>query len=219
MDTKQLQDLFGEFLQALGLHRPDQVPTGFSITLSELFALMALATMAPMSQQVLAEHLHLEKSTVSRLIRHLERRGWVKRMRDLHDTRMFRLHLSEEGHEAAVRLAKSLTERHELLLAELKPDEQEALAYGLSALIRVTSVHLSGCDPTWLMKGMTLWIDCDQVNELHAKLEAAGATIITPPYDGPFGWTFVFVDPDGYRLTANENPWDRFPLGGRPQRQ
>ncbi len=77
--------------------------------------------------------------------------------------------------------------------------------------------------PGW---GVTLWIDCDHVNELHAKLEAAGATIITPPYDGPiitppydgpFGRTFVFADPDGYRLTANENPWDRFPLGGRPQ--
>jgi hypothetical protein len=33
-------------------------------------------------------------------------------------------------------LAKRLTLRHERLLAELKPDEQEALAYGLSALIR-----------------------------------------------------------------------------------
>jgi hypothetical protein len=29
-----------------------------------------------------------------------------------------------------------LTERHERLLAVLKPDEQEALAYGLAALIR-----------------------------------------------------------------------------------
>ena len=86
MDTKQLQDLFGEFLQALGLHWPDQMPTGFSITLSEMFALMALAAGAPMSQQVLAEHLHLEKSTVSRLIRHLEQRGWVKRVRQIpHD--------------------------------------------------------------------------------------------------------------------------------------
>ena len=65
--------------------------------------------------------------------------------------------------------------------------------------------------PGW---GMTLWIDCDQVNELHAKLEAAGVSIITPPFDGPFGRTIVFADPDGYRLTANENPWDRFPLGG-----
>ncbi len=136
MDTKQLQDLFGEFLQALGLQRPDQVPAGFSVSLSEMFALIELAAGEPMPQQVLAEHLHLEKSTVSRLIKHLEQRGWVRRVRDLHDTRMFRLHLSDEGHEAAARLVKSLTERHERLLAELKPDEQEALAYGLSALIR-----------------------------------------------------------------------------------
>ena len=69
--------------------------------------------------------------------------------------------------------------------------------------------------PGW---GVALWIDCDNVNELHAKMEAAGATIIQQPYDGPFGRTFVFADPDGYRITANENPWDRFPLGGKLQR-
>jgi len=136
MDTKQLQELFGEFLQALGLHRPDQMPTGFSLSLSEMFALLALSGEAPMSQQVLAEQLHLEKSTVSRLITHLEQRGWVKRVRDLHDTRMFRLQLSDEGHKQASHLVKSLAERHQRLLAALKPDEQEALAYGLSALIR-----------------------------------------------------------------------------------
>jgi predicted enzyme related to lactoylglutathione lyase len=62
--------------------------------------------------------------------------------------------------------------------------------------------------------GMTLWIDCDSVDELHVRLEAAGAAIIKSPYDGQFGRTFVFADPDGYRITANENPWDRFPLGG-----
>lgn len=66
--------------------------------------------------------------------------------------------------------------------------------------------------------GMTLWLDCDNVNELHATLEKAGATIVTPPFDGPFGRTFIFTDPDGYRITANVNPWERFPLGGRHQR-
>ncbi len=65
--------------------------------------------------------------------------------------------------------------------------------------------------------GVTLWLDCDQVDELSAKLEAAGSTIIKPPFDGPFGRTFVFADPDGYRITANQNPWERFPLGGRQQ--
>jgi predicted enzyme related to lactoylglutathione lyase len=62
---------------------------------------------------------------------------------------------------------------------------------------------------------MALWIDCDQINELHAKMEVVGPTIIQPPYDGPFGRTFVFADPDGYRTTANENPWDWFHLGVR----
>jgi predicted enzyme related to lactoylglutathione lyase len=38
--------------------------------------------------------------------------------------------------------------------------------------------------------GVALWIDCDHVDELHAKLAAAGATIITSPFDGPFGRTF-----------------------------
>ena len=63
--------------------------------------------------------------------------------------------------------------------------------------------------------GVTLWIDCDHVNEMHAKVAAAGATVIQEPYDSPFGRAFVFADPDGYRITINENPWDRFPLGGR----
>ncbi|HEY7123127.1 MAG TPA: VOC family protein [Ktedonobacterales bacterium] len=69
--------------------------------------------------------------------------------------------------------------------------------------------------PGW---GVTLWIDCDQVDALHAKVEAAGATIIKPPFDSPFGRAFIFADPDGYRITVNENPWDRFPLGGRRQK-
>src|SRR5258708_33262842 len=106
MDTRQLQELFGEFLQTLGLHRPDQVPTGFSLSLSEMFALLALSAEAPMSQQVLAEQLHLEKSTVSRLVTHLEQRGWVKRVRDLHGTRLFRLPLSGAGHKQAAHPAK-----------------------------------------------------------------------------------------------------------------
>ena len=63
--------------------------------------------------------------------------------------------------------------------------------------------------------GVTLWIDCDSVDELHAKMQAAGATIVQPPFNSPFGRAFIIADPDGYRITINENPWDRFPLGGR----
>jgi len=81
--------------------------------------------------------------------------------------------------------------------------------------LRQSTVNLHEAQqPGW---GVALWIDCDNVDELCARMEGAGATIITRPFDGPFGRTFVFADPDGYRITANQNPWDRFPLGGRNQ--
>src|SRR5438094_10581219 len=118
MDIKQLQELFSEFLQALGLHRPDQVPTGFSLSLSEMFALLALSAEAPMSQQELAEQLHLAKSTVSRLVRHLQQRGWVKRVRDLHDTPLFRRQISDAGHKQASHLAGSRAERRARLVQD-----------------------------------------------------------------------------------------------------
>src|SRR2546421_13088785 len=131
MDTKQLQELFGEFLQALGLHRPDQMPTGFSISLSEMFALMALAAGAPMSQQVLAEQLHLEKSTVSRLIKHLERRGGGERVGGLYDTRILRLHFGDGGDEGGSRLARGAGERQYRLPGGIKTGQQERLPAGL----------------------------------------------------------------------------------------
>jgi predicted enzyme related to lactoylglutathione lyase len=65
--------------------------------------------------------------------------------------------------------------------------------------------------------GVALWFDCDDIDGLYTKLQAAGTIIIRPPFDSPFGRAMVFQDPDGYQLTANKNDWDRFPLGGKFQ--
>ena len=52
--------------------------------------------------------------------------------------------------------------------------------------------------------GVSLWFACDDAEGLHAKLAMAGAVIVSPPGDGPFGRFFVFRDPDGYTLTAHQ---------------
>lgn len=81
--------------------------------------------------------------------------------------------------------------------------------------IRRASLDLNEApQPGW---GVALWIDCDDVDTLYARLKQADVLIIRPPFDGPFGRTVVFTDPDNYQITANQNPWDRFPLGGKPQ--
>lgn len=95
-------------------------------------------------------------------------------------------------------------------------DTADAVVFDTNSIpfaLRAANVDLAEApQPGW---GVTLWIDCDAVDELHARLQEAGATIVRPPFDSPFGRAFIIADPDGYRITVNENPWDRFPLGGR----
>lgn len=52
--------------------------------------------------------------------------------------------------------------------------------------------------------GVSLWIACDDAEDLHASLIAAGVAVVTPPADGPFGRFFSFRDPDGYAITAHQ---------------
>ena len=51
--------------------------------------------------------------------------------------------------------------------------------------------------------GVALWLHSTDAQELHDSLEAAAVPIVTPPFDGPFGRTFAFADPDGYVVTIH----------------
>lgn len=67
--------------------------------------------------------------------------------------------------------------------------------------IREPSVDLDAANR--LGWGVALWFACDDANQLCADLAAAGTPIVQQPFDGPFGRTFVFADPDGYLVTAH----------------
>jgi predicted enzyme related to lactoylglutathione lyase len=48
-----------------------------------------------------------------------------------------------------------------------------------------------------------LWQKSDDPQQLHDDLAAAGVPITVEPFDGPFGRTFSFADPDGYVVTVH----------------
>ena len=51
--------------------------------------------------------------------------------------------------------------------------------------------------------GVALWLRADDAQALHDDLAAADVRIVAPPFDGPFGRTFTFADPDGYAVTVH----------------
>ncbi|MCU1422583.1 MAG: glyoxalase [Microbacteriaceae bacterium] len=52
--------------------------------------------------------------------------------------------------------------------------------------------------------GVALWLHDPDGSALYERLVAAGATIVAEPFEGPFGTTFVFRDPDGYSVTIHD---------------
>src|SRR5690242_12780986 len=51
--------------------------------------------------------------------------------------------------------------------------------------------------------GVAIWLKADDPQALHDRLVDAGVRVVTEPFDGPFGRTFVFADPDGYAVTIH----------------
>ena len=136
MEKNSFDQLLLDVFREMGVHRPEQILPGWSLSLSDIYALGILAERAPLSQQDLGNALALEKSSVSRLVQQLERRGWVTRERDDHDSRLRLLRLSEEGTRINGMIGAHMHERHAELFQQLSPDEQTALLAGLTALRR-----------------------------------------------------------------------------------
>ena len=52
--------------------------------------------------------------------------------------------------------------------------------------------------------GVVLWLGADDAQAVHDELAAHDVPITVPPFDGPFGRTFTFTDPDGYAITVHD---------------
>jgi DNA-binding MarR family transcriptional regulator len=125
----QLHELFVELVRIVSAWHLD-------LSVSQTLALHALDTDPPLSQQELAARLRLEKSSVSRLVADLERRGLLERQRDENNRRLYRLRLTDAGRVAHADLAAAFHRHYDRGAAALTPAEREALIVGLSAFLR-----------------------------------------------------------------------------------
>ena len=137
MEKNSFDQLLMDVFREMGAHRPEQLLPGWSLSLSEIYALSTLAERAPLSQQELGAALALEKSSISRLVQQLEQRGWVTRERDVRDSRLRLLRLTEQGVRMTAEMQRRMHGHHDEAFRQLTPDEQRALLRGLSALRRV----------------------------------------------------------------------------------
>jgi len=122
-------------VRAFGLHRPDQTPCGQPISVAEAHALMELSGRQILSQNELTTRLGLEKSTVSRLVKKMCDRHWIKPTRSDTDRRIVELSLTSTGQQVAEKLAIARQQKFEQILSNIPEDRQAAVLDALNILV------------------------------------------------------------------------------------
>ena len=130
----ELQNELVGFVRNFGMLQTERTPCGLELHISEAHALSEIATHPHITQQVLANRLRLQKSTVSRLVTQLVTRGWVQRAAHPIDRRAQTLSLTTAGRDVAERLERARTRRFEALLDALPTADRREIVRAVALL-------------------------------------------------------------------------------------
>lgn len=104
----------------------------FGLTRAQWAVLAMLANRNGLSQSELADELEIEKSTVGRLIDHVEASGWVERRPMATDRRLWRVYLTERAHPLIERVTEVILATRTEMLEGLSVGQQRRLSDGLA---------------------------------------------------------------------------------------
>ncbi len=111
----------------------------YDVSVTQCYALDALMILGSMSQNNLAQHLYLDKSTASRVVDSLENKGYLNREIDANDARSKILSVTPEGVELYKKIEHDLIKEMQNLIEDLDPEIRGATIHLISRLARTAS--------------------------------------------------------------------------------
>ena len=123
-DVLQLRGVVQQFIRSFGLLEQTKTPCGFSLSLSQVFALQELEKQT-LTITELAEKLQLERSSVSRLVDALVKGGFVFRELNEKNRREVILSLTEKGTRSIQRVREQSVEFYSSILNKMSKTEQD----------------------------------------------------------------------------------------------
>jgi MarR family 2-MHQ and catechol resistance regulon transcriptional repressor len=113
------------------------------ISVTQCYALEALARLGPRTLNELAAELYLDKSTASRVVTTLERKAYVTRQAHPQDKRAVSIDLTAAGRRLLDRIQRDLVEETRQLLSEFEPAVRAAAPVLLDRLARAAERRLA----------------------------------------------------------------------------
>ncbi|NUO81976.1 MarR family transcriptional regulator [candidate division KSB1 bacterium] len=115
------------------------------VTVSQCYALDVLGEQGEISMVQLARHLFLDKSTATRTIDPLVKRGLVERRFSEQDRRGILVRLTAEGEKLRQEILSGLRASQEHILAQIPEEKRESVLEGLELLSHAVHEWLATC--------------------------------------------------------------------------
>lgn len=144
-DTEELYDALEDLLRVYQFRDRDRICC-FDVSVSQCYALEGLVRRGAMTLNDLAAYLYLDKSTASRVVDALERKGYVARSPHPKDRRALLLEATAQGRALEGKIRESILAEERQLLADFTPEVRQGMTQVLRRLARaaVASVETGG---------------------------------------------------------------------------
>jgi len=143
-DTRSFYEALSELIRVYQFRDRDRICC-HDVSITQCYALEALARERAMTLNDLASHLYLDKSTTSRVVDALERKGYVVRTEHPADGRALRLKITGAGRALHGRILNDILAEEEALLAEFNPEVRRSMTQVFIRLAKTAEGRLTSC--------------------------------------------------------------------------
>jgi MarR family transcriptional regulator, 2-MHQ and catechol-resistance regulon repressor len=150
-DAAALHEALSELVRVYQFRDRDRICC-HDISVTQCYALEALLRRGPSGLNELAAELYLDKSTASRVVATLERKGYVSRAPHAEDGRAIVLTVTPAGRRLHDRIRRDLIAEAKQLLEDFEPEVREGAARLIRRLARSAAARSgvapgAGCRP------------------------------------------------------------------------
>ena len=151
-DAKNLYAALSELVRVYQFRDRDRICC-HDVSVTQCYAIEALVRRGPSGLNELAADLFLDKSTASRVVATLTRKGYVTRVAHAEDRRAVVLTVTPAGRKLHDRIRKDLVAEERALLADFEPEVRKAapkllLRLARAAMSRTSRGGTAVCCPT-----------------------------------------------------------------------
>jgi DNA-binding MarR family transcriptional regulator len=139
-DAAELQAAVADLVRVYQFRDRDRICC-HDISVTQCYALETLVEHGPLRLSALAERLFLDKSTTSRVVATLVKKGYVEQGVDAQDGRAIALSASRKGRILCARITDDLVDQQKQLLQDLDPDVRAGVVRVLRRLAQAADAR------------------------------------------------------------------------------